>query len=75
MEFRAILRRRRMVRAYAPDSIPRETIERIVSTVRRVPSAGFSQGQRLLVVTDSDTRAALARLFEEESSVAEGQKP
>ena len=52
MEFRELLRRRRMVRHYEPESIPREALERIVSTVRRAPSAGFSQGQRLLVVDD-----------------------
>jgi FMN reductase [NAD(P)H] len=52
MEFQDLLRRRRMVRHYEPEPIPRETLERLVSTVRRAPSAGFSQGQRLLVVDD-----------------------
>jgi nitroreductase len=75
MEFREILRRRRMVRAYAAEPIARATIERIVSTVRRAPSAGFSQGQRLLVVTEASTREALARLLDEEASVAEGREP
>jgi FMN reductase [NAD(P)H] len=64
-----------MVRAYEPDPIPRETIERIVATVRRAPSAGFSQGQRLLVVTDAATREEIARMFDEDSSVAEGREP
>jgi len=64
-----------MVRSYATDPIPRETIERIVSTVRRAPSAGFSQGQRLLVVTDAATRQAIAQLLDEEASVAEGREP
>jgi FMN reductase [NAD(P)H] len=41
-----------MVRHYDAAPIPRETLERLVSTVRRAPSAGFSQGQRLLVVDD-----------------------
>src|ERR671936_401614 len=39
-----------MVRAYEPNPVPRETIEQIVGTIRRAPSAGFSQGQRVLVV-------------------------
>jgi FMN reductase [NAD(P)H] len=56
VELREILKRRRMVRAYEPAPIPREAIERIVSTVRRAPSAGYSQGQRLLVVTDPEVR-------------------
>ena len=50
MDLRDILKRRRMVRHYTGEAIPRETLERIVATVRRAPSAGFSQGQRLLVV-------------------------
>jgi FMN reductase [NAD(P)H] len=64
-----------MVRAYEPEPIPRETIERIVATVRRAPSAGFSQGQRLVVVTDAAKRQEIARLFDEEASVAEGREP
>ena len=52
-----------MVRAYAPDPVPREAIERIVSTVRRAPSAGFSQGQRLLVVTEQGTRDRITEIL------------
>jgi nitroreductase len=60
VELKEILPHRRMVRAYQPDPVPREAIERIVSTVRRAPSAGFSQGQRLLVVTEQQRRDAVA---------------
>jgi nitroreductase len=56
IELKEILKRRRMVRAYQSAPVPRDAIERIVATVRRAPSAGFSQGQRLLVVTDGETR-------------------
>jgi FMN reductase [NAD(P)H] len=63
VDFPEILARRRMVRAYRPDPVPREAIERIVSTVRRAPSAGFSQGQRLLVVTEQATRDAIGDLL------------
>jgi nitroreductase len=72
MQLRDILRRRRMTRSYLPDPVSDETVERIVSTVRRAPSAGFSQGQRLVVVTASETRAALARLAGEPEYVAAG---
>jgi FMN reductase [NAD(P)H] len=67
MDLTEILRRRRMVRAYESEPISRETIERIIGTVRRAPSAGFSQGQRLVVVTDADTRQRVADLLEEAS--------
>jgi len=62
--FPELLKRRRMVRNYLPDPIDHETIERIVGTVRRAPSAGFSQGHRLVVVTEPETRRQLARLKE-----------
>lgn len=75
MEFRELLSRRRMVRSYEPDAVPRDAIERIVSTVRRAPSAGFSQGQRFVVVTDAETRGEIARLFDEEAAIAEGREP
>lgn len=72
MELADILKRRRMVRSYLPDPVPREAIERIVATVRRAPSGGFSQGHRLVVVTEAETRRELARLAGEDEYVAAG---
>jgi nitroreductase len=71
VELREILRRRRMVRAYEPEPVPREAIERIVRTVRRAPSAGFSQGQRLVVVTEAERRRRLAEIVGEKSWVGD----
>jgi len=62
MDLRDILRRRRMVRHYTGEPVPRETLERIAATVRRAPSAGFSQGQRLLVVDEPELIVQLAEL-------------
>jgi nitroreductase len=64
-----------MVRHYEPEAIPRGTLERIVRTLRRAPSGGFSQGQRLIVVTDADTRARIAQLLHEDDWVARGREP
>jgi nitroreductase len=75
VEFREILKRRRMVRAYEPDAVPREALERIVDTVRRAPSAGFSQGQRLVVVTDPERRRAIAEAAGEKYYVEQGFAP
>ena len=63
MEFRELLPRRRMVRQYRPEPVAAETVERIAETVRRAPSAGYSQGQRLLVVTEDEGRAEVARVM------------
>jgi nitroreductase len=66
VELRDILARRRMHRAFLPDPIPREQIERIAATIRRAPSGGFSQGQSIVVVTDADLRAEIGRRFEDD---------
>lgn len=63
-----------MVRSYLPEPLPEDVLERIVATVRRAPSGGFSQGQRL-VVTEPDTREAIARLAGEQESIAKGLEP
>jgi nitroreductase len=62
VEFRDLLKQRRMVRHYEPEPIPRDTLERIVATVRRAPSGGFSQGQRLLVVDDPTLLAQMVAI-------------
>jgi len=41
-----------MVRRFSTDPVPREVLERIARAAKRAPSAGFSQGQRLVIVTD-----------------------
>jgi FMN reductase [NAD(P)H] len=75
LDFRDLLKERRMVRHYDPEPIPRETLERIVRTVRRAPSGGFSQGQRLVVVTEPGTRDRIAELLDEAGWVALGREP
>jgi FMN reductase [NAD(P)H] len=64
-----------MVRSYEPEPVPRETLERIVATIRRAPSGGFSQGQRFVVVTDPEQKRAIADVTGEEYYVSEGFAP
>jgi FMN reductase [NAD(P)H] len=70
-----VLSRRRMVRHYLDEPVSLEVLERILASVRRAPSAGFSQGQRLVVVTEQAHRRAIAELLGESRSVAEGFEP
>jgi nitroreductase len=59
MEYREVIRRRRMVRRYQPDKpVPPEVVDRIVRSALRAPSAGFSQGWGFLVL---DKPADVAR--------------
>ena len=64
MDFAEVLRARRMVRSYRPDPVPEDVLRRVVQVVHRAPSAGFSQGHRLIVVTDPAIRAGIAELAE-----------
>jgi len=64
-----------MVRHYEDEAVSRETLARIVRTVRRAPSGGFSQGQRLIVVTDGETRAKIAKLLHEDEWIAQDFEP
>lgn len=75
MEFREVLRHRRMVRNYEDRPVDDAAVQRIVDAGMRGPSAGFSQGFRFVVVTDAGTRRAIAGLADEEEYVARGFVP
>ena len=75
MEFDEVIRKRRMVRNYAPDPVPPETLDRIVDAGLSAPSAGYSQGVGFVIVTDAGTRNSIAMLAEEEEYVAAGFDP
>lgn len=57
MELSEVVRRRRMVRAFDPDRpVPADLLDRALDHARRGPSAGFSQGTDLLVLTRAEDR-------------------
>ncbi len=55
-----------MQRAFLPDPLPPDQIERVVGVIRRAPSGGFSQGGSIVVVTDDQKRAEIAAAFGDE---------
>ncbi len=55
MEFRDVVRHRRMVRRFDRRPVPREIVDRIIDAGRRAPSAGFAQGLELLVLDTPET--------------------
>jgi nitroreductase len=67
-DFYDLLRKRRAVRSYTGERVPRETLERIARAARRGPNAGYSQGLRLLVVDDPELIEALLGSEDDESS-------
>jgi FMN reductase [NAD(P)H] len=74
VEFRDVLTRRRSVRTYADRPVPRDVLERIADdAVVWAPSAGFSQGLRIVVVTDPAMRARIASAAKEDELAAQGR--
>ena len=75
MDFKDIIKKRRMVRNYTSEPVDPVAVDRIVEAARRAPSAGFSQGQRFIVVTDQEVRRAIADAADEPEYVANGFDP
>jgi FMN reductase [NAD(P)H] len=68
--FYDLLKKRRAVRSYTGERVPRETLERIARAARRGPNAGYSQGLRLLVVDDPGVIEELTARQDDEHSQA-----
>jgi nitroreductase len=68
MEFQEVVDRRRMVRRYKKDRVPKDVVDALVANAQRGPSAGFSQGFGFLVLEDPDDIA----LFRTASTPEEG---
>ena len=75
MDFAEVVMKRRAVRRFEEGGVEPEVIERIARLAQRTPSAGFSQGQRLVVVTDPERRREVARISGEEMYVDLGMGP
>lgn len=54
-EFSEVVRRRRMTRAFLPESLPDGTVERLVDLATRAPSAGNSQGWHVVALEGDET--------------------
>lgn len=75
MEFAELVRKRRTVRRFEDRPVGRGVLEEIARLAQRTPSAGFSQGQRLVIVTDPDQRRRVAATCGEEDYAEAGFGP
>lgn len=75
MEFGDVVRKRRMVRHFTNQEIAPEVVERMLDLARHAPSAGFTQGQSFVVVTQPELKKEIARLCGEEYYVEGGFHP
>jgi len=72
VDFQEVVRKRRMIRDYSDAPVERDVVERLVEAGLRGPSAGFAQGQYVVVVTDPGTRRRIAELADEDRYAALG---
>jgi len=75
MEFKDTVLKRRMVRNFADKPVDPQVIQRIVDLTRHAPSAGFTQGQSFIIVTQPEMKKAIADTCEEEEYVKSGFDP
>jgi nitroreductase len=64
-----------MVRHFADAPVDRTVLERIAAAAQRTPSAGFSQGQRLVIVTEPERRRVVGAAVGESEYVEGGYDP
>jgi nitroreductase len=64
MEFQELVHKRRMVRHFKPDTVPRDVLLRILEVARHAPSAGFSQGFDFVVLDDAQKLDAFWTVIE-----------
>lgn len=62
---KALLCRRRTVRRYRPEAVPRELVEECLDAARWVPTAANGQAQEYVVVAEPQTRDGLRGRIEE----------
>jgi nitroreductase len=60
-----LLASRRSIRAYRPDPIPKEHIQKIIEAARWAPSGGNSQPWEFIVITRKDLKDKIADFFVE----------
>ena len=75
MDFYELVNKRRMVRNFSADPVDPAAIERILDAAKHGPSAGFTQGQDFIIVTDPTMKQRLADFCGEAEYVAMGFDP
>ncbi|MGD8750871.1 MAG: nitroreductase family protein [Anaerolineales bacterium] len=75
MEFADVVHKRRMVRNFRDQLVAPEALERILKYAQQGPSAGFTQGQDFVTITNSEDRMAIAELCGEKEYEAKGFDP
>lgn len=75
MQFRDTVLKRRMVRNFDVKPVEPAIVDRILELTRHAPSAGFTQGQSLIVVSRPELKKAIADTCEEGEYTKRGFAP
>lgn len=75
MQFRDLIRKRRMIRRFTGEPVAPDVLDRIIDAGNRGPSAGFSQGVSFISITNRDTRLKVGELCGEHGYIAAGFGP
>ncbi|MFN8374425.1 MAG: nitroreductase family protein [Anaerolineae bacterium] len=75
MDFYELVNKRRMVRNFSDEPIADDVLARILEAAAHGPSAGFTQGQDFIVVSDAAMKRHLAQLCQEPEYVEDGFDP
>ncbi len=71
MEFYEVIRRRLSVRAYKPDPVPEEVLNRILDAGRLAPSAKNLQPWKFIIIRDEKIRQALVPACRNQQFIAQ----
>ena len=74
MNFYEVIDKRRTIRQFEQDEIPKEVIERILNAGLKAPSGGNSQQCELITITDKETILDLAKFIISSSYKGEDAK-
>jgi nicotinate-nucleotide--dimethylbenzimidazole phosphoribosyltransferase len=61
-----VIAERRDIRAFRPDEVPADVLQRVLEAAHQAPSVGLMQPWRLIVVRDPSTRVAIRQLARRE---------
>jgi nitroreductase len=65
MELWEALRRRKSIRSFRQEAVPRDVLDRVLASALHAPSAGFTQGNEMLVLDDPDAVAWFWRTIDD----------
>ncbi|MDQ1280807.1 MAG: hypothetical protein QG670_2070 [Thermoproteota archaeon] len=71
MEFYEVIRTRRSIRSYKPDSIPDELVNRVLEAARIAPSGSNRQPWKFIVIKDTDLKKRITTACGNQKSLDE----